>query len=55
MGLIYETNVRQKSGRTVVSTQYLELINKDVSSGYNQISRLVSAHVRKFFLAWTCV
>ncbi len=25
MGLIYEMNVRQKSGRTVVSTQNLEL------------------------------
>ncbi len=54
MGLIYEMNVWQKSGRTVVSTQNLEFINMDVSSGYDQISRLVSARVRKFFLTWTC-
>ncbi len=49
MGLIYETNVWQKSGRTVVSTQNLEFFNMDVSGGYDQISRLVSARVRKFF------
>ncbi len=46
---------QQKSGRTVVSTQNLELINMDVSGGYDRISRLVSARVRKCFLAWTCV
>ncbi len=33
MGLIYETNVRPKFGRTVVSTQNLEFINMDVSGG----------------------
>ncbi len=48
MGLIYETNVRPKFGRTVVSTQNLEFINMDVSGGYDQISRQVWAHVRKF-------
>ncbi len=41
VGLIYETNVRPKIGRTVVSTQNLEFINMDVSGGYDQISRLV--------------
>ncbi len=41
MGLIYETNVRPKIGRTVVSTQNLEFINMDVSGGYDQISRQV--------------
>ncbi len=41
MGLIYETNVRPKFGRTVVSTQNLEFINMDVSGGYDQISRQV--------------
>ncbi len=40
LGLIYETNVRQKSERTLVSTQNLEFINMDVSSGYDQISHL---------------
>ncbi len=35
MGLIYETNVRPKFGRTVVSTQNLEFINMDVSGGYD--------------------
>ncbi len=30
MGLIYETNVRPKIGRTVVSTQNLEFINMEV-------------------------
>ncbi len=56
MGLIYETNVRPKIGRTVVSTQNLEFINMDVSGGYDQISRQVWARVRKFFeSAWTCV
>ncbi len=39
LGLIYETNVRLKFGRTVVSTQNLEFINMDVSGGYDQISR----------------
>ncbi len=48
LGLIYETNVWQKIGCTVVSTQNLEFINMDVSGGYDQISRLVSARVRKF-------
>ncbi len=48
MGLIYETNVRPKFGRTVVSTQNLEFINMDVSGGYDQISRQVWARVRKF-------
>ncbi len=48
MGLIYETNVRPKIGRTVVSTQNLEFINMDVSGGYDQISRLIWARVRKF-------
>ncbi len=46
MGLIYETNVRPKIGRTVVSTQNLEFINMDVSGGYEQISRQVWARVR---------
>ncbi len=41
VGLIYETNVRPKFGRTVVSTPNLELINMDVSGGYDQISRQV--------------
>ncbi len=41
LGLIYETNVRPKFGRTVVSTQNLEFINMDVSGGYDQISRQV--------------
>ncbi len=31
--IIYETNVRPKIGRTVISTQNLELINMDVSGG----------------------
>ncbi len=35
VGLIYETNVRPKFGRTVVSTQNLEFINMDVSGGYD--------------------
>ncbi len=48
VGLIYETNVRPKFGRTVVSTQNLEFINMDVSGGYDQISRQVWARVRKF-------
>ncbi len=48
VGLIYETNVRPKIGRTVVSTQNLEFINMDVSGGYDQISRQVWARVRKF-------
>ncbi len=48
MGLIYETNVRPKIGRTVVSTQNLEFINMDMSGGYDQISRLIWARVRKF-------
>ncbi len=48
MGLIYETNVRPKFGRTVVSTQNLEFINMDVSGGYDQISPQVWARVRKF-------
>ncbi len=48
LGLIYETNVRPKFGRTVVSTQNLEFINMDVSGGYDQISRQVWARVRKF-------
>ncbi len=48
LGLIYETNVRPKFGRTVVSTQNLEFINMDVSGGYDQISRQVWACVRKF-------
>ncbi len=47
-GLIYETNVRQKIGHTVVSTQNLEFIDMDVSGGYDQISRKVWARVRKF-------
>ncbi len=51
MGLIYETNVRPKFGRTVVSTQNLEFINMDVSGGYDQISRQVWV----FESAWTCV
>ncbi len=46
MGLIYETNVRPKFGRTVVSTQNLEFIQ--VSGGYDQISRQVWARVHKF-------
>ncbi len=41
MGLIYETNVRPKFERTVVSMQNLEFINMDVSVGYDQISRQV--------------
>ncbi len=48
LGLIYETNVRPKIGRTVVSTQKLEFINMDVSGGSDQISRQVWARVRKF-------
>ncbi len=48
VGLIYETNVRPKFGRTVVSTQNLEFINMDVSGGYDQISRQVWDRVRKF-------
>ncbi len=48
VGLIYETNVRPKCGRKVVSTQNLEFINMDVSGGYDQISRQVWARVRKF-------
>ncbi len=48
LGLIYETNVRQKIGHTVVSTQNLEFIDMDVSGGYDQISRKVWARVRKF-------
>ncbi len=39
--LIYETNVRPKIGRTVVSAQNLEFINMDMSGGYDQISRQV--------------
>ncbi len=46
--IIYETNVRPKIGRTVVSTQNLEFINMDVSGGYDQISRQVWARERKF-------
>ncbi len=38
VGIIYETNVRQKIGPTVFSTQNLELINMDMSGGYAQIS-----------------
>ncbi len=41
LGLIYETNVRPKFGRMVVSTQNLEFINMDASGGYDQISRQV--------------
>ncbi len=40
LGLIYETNVRQKSERTLISTQNLEFINMDLSGGYDQISHL---------------
>ncbi len=47
VGLIYETNVRPKIGRMVVSTKNLEFINMDVSGGYDQISRQVWARVRK--------
>ncbi len=49
MGLIYETNVRPKIGRTVVSTQNLEFINMDVSGGYDQISRQVWASCTQVF------
>lgn len=37
MGLIYKTNVLQKIGCTVVSTQNLAFINMNVSGGYDQI------------------
>ncbi len=49
LGLIYEMNVRQRIGRTVVSARNLEFINMDLSSSYAQISCLVSARVCKFF------
>ncbi len=55
LGLISETNVRPKIGRTVVSTQNLEFINMDVSGGYDQISRQVWARVRKFWYRVTSV
>ena len=48
MALIYQTSVQQKTGRTVISTQSSAFINLDVSGGYDQISRQVSARVRKF-------
>ena len=48
MAFIYKANVRQKTGRTVISTQSSALINLDVSVGCVQISRQVSARVRKF-------
>ncbi len=41
-------NVWQKIGRMVVLTQNFELINMDVSGGYDQIWRQVSARIRKF-------
>ncbi len=44
VGLIYETNVRP----SIVSTQNVELIDMDVSGGYDQISRQVWARLRKF-------
>ncbi len=47
----YETNVRPKIGRTVISTQNLELINMDVIGGYDQISHQVWARVRKFWVS----
>lgn len=51
MGLIYEMDLWQKTGRMVVSTQNLAFINVVMSGGYDQISRQVSALVRKF-LSW---
>ena len=47
MALIYQTNVRQKTVRTTISTQASESINLDVSRSYDQISRQVWARVRK--------
>ena len=37
VALIYETNVRQKTGRTVIPMQSSAFINLDVSVGYDQI------------------
>ena len=48
MALIYEANVRQKTWCTVISTQSSALINLDMSVGYDQISRQVSARVHTF-------
>lgn len=40
--------IQQKTKRMFVSMQNLEFINMDMSGGYDQISYLVSAYVRKF-------
>ncbi len=48
LGLIYGKNVWLEIGCAVVSMQNLEFINMGMSDGYDQISRLVSACVRKF-------
>ena len=45
---IYEANVRQKTGRTVIPMQSSAFINLNVSVGYDQISCQVSARVRMF-------
>jgi len=37
VALIYETNVLQKTGRTVISTQSSAFIKVDVNGGYDQI------------------
>ncbi len=48
LALIYETNVGQKTGRTVISTQSSAFINMDVSRGNEQTSHQVSTRVHKF-------
>ena len=48
MAQIYQTNVRQKTGRTITSTQNPAFINMHVNVGYDQISRQVSTRVRNF-------
>lgn len=38
MALIYQANVRQASGRLLVSTQRLVFINLDISVGYDYLT-----------------
>ncbi len=50
LGLIYKTNIQQKSVYKTVSTHNLELFNMDMRGGYDQISGHVSARLCKFEL-----
>lgn len=48
MTRIYQSSAHQNSRRPLISTHRSVFIDLDVSVGYEQISRQVSAQVRKF-------